>query len=78
MNSWALAARAADIVPIDTPYVRVHDLDGLRVFARRARDESVGASVVAEVIGPHAETVDHIEPFLTLYGLALAGRRIHG
>jgi type III pantothenate kinase len=32
----------------------------------------------AEVIGPHAETVDHIEPFLTLYGLALAGRRIRG
>ena len=32
----------------------------------------------AEVIGPHAETVDHIEPFLTLYGLALAGRIIRG
>ena len=32
----------------------------------------------AEVIGPHAQTVDHIEPFLTLYGLALAGRSIRG
>ncbi len=32
----------------------------------------------AEVVGPHAQTVDHIEPFLTLYGLALAGRTIRG
>jgi len=34
----ALAARAAGVEPIDTPYVRVHDAEGLRVFAGRARD----------------------------------------
>ena len=42
----ALAARAADIVPIDTPYVRVHDLDGLRVFAGRARDIGMAGMLV--------------------------------
>ena len=34
----ALACRAAGIEPIDTPYVKVHDLEGLRPFAgRRSR-----------------------------------------
>ncbi len=32
----------------------------------------------ATTIGPHAQTVEHIEPFLTLFGLALAGRTIRG
>jgi pantothenate kinase type III len=32
----------------------------------------------ATTVGPHAQTVDHIEPFLTLFGLALAGRAIRG
>lgn len=30
----------------------------------------------ATTIGPHARTIEHIEPFLTLFGLALAGRSI--
>jgi len=32
-----MAARAAGVAPIDTPYVRVHDLEGLATFAGRAR-----------------------------------------
>ncbi len=34
----AMAARAAGIEPIDTPYVKVHDLAGLQSFARAGRD----------------------------------------
>ena len=34
----ALAARAAGIEPIDTPYVKVHDLEGLRAFAEVGRN----------------------------------------
>ena len=30
------------------------------------------------VLGPHLETVDTIEPYLTLYGLAMAGEHIGG
>jgi citrate lyase subunit beta/citryl-CoA lyase len=33
----AMAARAAGIEPLDTPYVRVHDVAGLEVHARRGR-----------------------------------------
>jgi pantothenate kinase type III len=34
----------------------------------------------ANTIGPYLKTVDRIEPFLTLYGLAMAGEHIaeHG
>jgi citrate lyase subunit beta/citryl-CoA lyase len=41
-----LAARAAGITPIDTPYVQVHDLAGLRVFATRARDLGMAGMLV--------------------------------
>lgn len=34
----AMAARAANIEPIDSPYVRIHDLEGLRAFAETGRD----------------------------------------
>lgn len=33
-----MAARAAGVVPIDTPYIQVHDDDGLREHIRRARE----------------------------------------
>lgn len=32
-----LACRAAGVEPIDTPYVRIHDLEGLKCFAAGAR-----------------------------------------
>ncbi|HEX7344221.1 MAG TPA: CoA ester lyase [bacterium] len=34
----AMAARAAGIEPIDTPYIKVYDLAGLQSFARAGRD----------------------------------------
>lgn len=42
----ALAYRAAGIEPIDTPYVKVHDLEGLRPFAERARDLGMAGMLV--------------------------------
>lgn len=42
----ALACRAAGIEPIDTPYVKVHDLEGLRPFAERARDLGMAGMLV--------------------------------
>ncbi len=42
----ALAARAAGVEPIDTPYVKVHDLEGLVSFSRRARDLGMGGMLV--------------------------------
>lgn len=38
----ALAARAAGIEPVDTPYVQVKDLQGLRRFAARGRNLGMG------------------------------------
>ena len=63
-------------------YSAVDAVDGIvrRIQAEWSRPDVyvVATGGYAEVIGPHAETVDHIEPFLTLYGLALAGRAIRG
>lgn len=42
----AMAARAAGVVPIDTPYVRVHDLDGLKRFATLGRDLGMAGMLV--------------------------------
>lgn len=42
----AMASRAAGVEPIDTPYVRVHDLEGLREFANRARDVGMAGMLV--------------------------------
>ena len=63
-------------------YSAVDAVDGI---VRRIRHEwarpdvyVVATGGYAEIVGPHAETVDHIEPFLTLFGLALAGRTIRG
>ena len=38
----AMAARAAGIEPIDTPYVKVNDAAGLQSFARTGRDLGMG------------------------------------
>jgi citrate lyase subunit beta/citryl-CoA lyase len=42
----AMAARAANIVPIDTPYVQVYDLDGLKRFATLGRDLGMAGMLV--------------------------------
>lgn len=58
-------------------YSVIDSLDGV---VRRIRQEwgrpdalVVATGGYAQVVGPHAQTVETIEPFLTLYGLALAG-----
>ena len=60
----ALAARAIGAEPIDTPYVRVGDLDGLRRFAETGRDLGMAGmcaltprqvDIVNEVYTPSAE-----------------------
>ena len=63
-------------------YQAVESIDGI---VRRIREEwdNPGAYVVAtggfaSTMGPHLQTVDEIEPFLTLYGLAMAGEHIAG
>ena len=60
-------------------------VDAVDGIVRRIMDEwqredvyVVATGGFATTIGPHAQTVDHIEPFLTLFGLALAGRSIRG
>jgi len=42
----ALAARAAGVEPIDTPYVKVHDLEGLKPFTQRGRDLGMAGMLV--------------------------------
>ena len=42
----AIAARAAGVEPIDTPYVHVHDLQGLDAFAERGRDLGMAGMLV--------------------------------
>jgi len=42
----AMAARAAGVVPLDTPYVRVHDLEGLKRFATLGRDLGMAGMLV--------------------------------
>jgi type III pantothenate kinase len=60
-------------------------VDAVDGIVRRILDEwqredvyVVATGGYATTVGPHARTVEHIEPFLTLYGLALAGREIRG
>jgi type III pantothenate kinase len=60
-------------------------VDGVDGMVRRIRDEwgrpealVVATGGYSTVVGPHATTVETIEPFLTLYGLALAGELLGG
>jgi len=63
----AMAARAAQVVPVDAAYVRVHDLQGLRAFATCARDLGMGGmaaltpaqiAVANEIYTPTAEEIE--------------------
>jgi len=63
-------------------YQAVEGIDGI---VRRIKDEweKPAARVIATggfatPIGPHLSTVDAVEPFLTLYGLAMAGLHLSG
>lgn len=58
-------------------YQAIEAVDGIvrRIKAEWQRPEAyvVATGGFANAIGPHLSTVDEIEPFLTLYGLAMAG-----
>lgn len=45
-SMMAMAARAAGVEPLDTPYVKVHDLDGLKRFATLGRDLGMSGMLV--------------------------------
>ncbi|MCD4653900.1 CoA ester lyase [bacterium] len=45
-NLLVMAARAANIVPIDTPYVSIRDLAGLKRFAMEGRDLGMAGMLV--------------------------------
>ena len=60
-------------------------VDAVDGVVRRIRQEwgreapfVVATGGFAAIIGPHCETVDHIEPFLTLFGLGMAGELLDG
>ena len=60
-------------------------VDAVDGIVRRVREEwgrpdalVVATGGYASVIGPHAATVDRVEPFLTLHGLGLAGAELEG
>lgn len=60
-------------------------VDGIDGIVRRIREEWGSEDILviatggfAEVIGPHCRSVERIEPFLTLQGLALAGNYLDG
>lgn len=63
-------------------YQAVESVDGI---VRRIREEwgrpdayVVATGGFATVLGAHLRTVDEVEPFLTLYGLAMAGEHLAG
>jgi type III pantothenate kinase len=63
-------------------YTAVDAVDGV---VRRIREEwgrpkafVVATGGFAASVAPHCRTVEHLEPFLTLYGLALAGKHLEG
>jgi type III pantothenate kinase len=58
-------------------------VDGIDGVVRRIREEwdrsdalVVATGGFANVLGPHLSTVGRIEPYLTLFGLAMAGRHL--
>ncbi len=61
-------------------YGVVDSLDGMvrRIVADWAVDAPlvVATGGYATVVGPHSETVEQVEPWLTLYGLAIAGEML--
>ena len=60
----------------------VDALDGMveRIRQEWGRPDAlvVATGGYAPMVGPHCRTVERVEPWLTLYGLALAGRLLAG
>ena len=63
-------------------YSAVDAVDGIvsRLREDWGRDHAyvVATGGYATVVGPHCRTVERVEPFLTLYGLAIAGEYLAG
>jgi len=63
-------------------YTAIDGVDGIvrRIKAEWGRPDAlvVVTGGFANVLGPHLATADRVEPFLTLYGLGLAGRHMAG
>jgi type III pantothenate kinase len=63
-------------------YSAVDAVDGIvdRIRAEWGRPDPlvVATGGYATTIAPHCRTVQHVEPFLTLYGLAIAGKHLEG
>jgi type III pantothenate kinase len=63
-------------------YSAVDAIDGTvrRIKAEWQRPDAlvVATGGFVKILGPHLGTVDRLEPFLTLYGLAMAGKHMAG
>jgi type III pantothenate kinase len=63
-------------------YSAVDAVDGIvkRIRAEWGRPDAyvVATGGYATTVAPHCATVEHVEPFLTLYGLAIAGKHLEG
>jgi citrate lyase subunit beta/citryl-CoA lyase len=71
-----VGGRAAGVPSIETVYPAIHDLDGLRVFARRARDDGFSGmlaihpsqvAIINETFTPTPEEVDHARRVVELF-----------
>ena len=78
--SRVIGRRTEDCIQSGVFFSTVDTVDGIvrRILSEWQRDDVyvVATGGHATTVAPHAETVAHIEPFLTLYGLALAGRTV--
>ncbi len=78
----AIGRRTETCIHSGVFYSAVDGVDGVvrRIVAEWGRDDPyvVATGGFAAVVGPHCATVQHIEPFLTLYGLAIAGEELSG
>ncbi len=76
----AIGRRTETCIQSGIFYSAVDGVDGVvrRIIAEWGRPDPyvVATGGFASVIGPHCATVQHIEPFLTLYGLAIAGEEL--
>ncbi len=75
-----IGRRTEDCIQSGIFYSAVDAVDGI---VRRMREEwgrpdplVVATGGFATVVGPHCATVEKVEPFLTLYGLAIAGEHL--
>lgn len=80
----AAATRAAGIEPIDSPYVQVHDLTGLKTFAEEGRNLGMGGMcamsprqipIIRQVFSPSPEEIQFAKEVLEAEKNALTSDR---